>query len=104
MTQTQVPHFVADKRRRKADQIARACEARGLSAGEATRLDDDQRREIEAEAGVKHPGSDMTWRAVVSMLAGSHSPGAVCLTCGIGDPEGVSGPPKPHGHPGPCAK
>jgi hypothetical protein len=105
MTQTQTtPWFVADKRRRKADQIARAIEARGLDAADAVRMDDEQRREIEAAAGIKNKGSDRTWRAVVAMLAGSYAPGALCLTCGIGDPAGVDGPPKPRGHQGPCAK
>lgn len=103
-TQTDVPWFVAEKRAAKADAIARALEARGLDADAAARLTDDQRREVEVSAGVKHRGSDRTWRSVIGMLAGSTMPGALCRTCGIGDPEGIPGPRKPHGHPGPCSQ
>lgn len=104
MTTTQTPWFVAEKRARKAGQIARALAARGVTADEAVRLTDDERREVEVAAGIKNRGSDRTWRSVVEMLAGSAMPGALCLTCGIGDPDGVEGPPKPWGHQGPCAR
>ena len=99
-----VPAFVADRRAQKADQIARRMIDRGITAAQAARLTEDERREIEVAAGVKRPGSDRTWRVVVEMLAGSHMPGALCMTCGIGDPDGVPGPPKPYGHEGPCAR
>ena len=103
-TQTEVPWFVAEKRAAKADQIARHLEAAGIDAAAATRLSDDERREHEVAAGVHHKGSDTTWRSVIEMLAGSTMPGALCRTCGLGDPEGVSGPRKPHGHAGPCSQ
>lgn len=104
MTSTQVPAFVAEKRARKAALLAGHCVLMGIDADAAARLSDDERREVEVAGGVKHKGSDRTWRSVVEMLAGSTMPGALCLTCGLGDPEGVDGPPKPYGHQGPCAK
>lgn len=103
MTQTSIPWFVAEKRAAKAEKVARALEARGVSADEAARLSEDERREVETSAGVR-AGSDRTWRSVIEMLAGSTMPGALCRTCGIGDPDGVDGPPKPHGHSGRCAR
>lgn len=101
-----VPWFVAQKRARKADQIARTLHARGVTAAEAVHFDDDERREVEALAGfdAKHKASDTTWRSIVEMLAGSAMEGALCPTCGIGDPEGVAGPRKPYLHPGECSK
>jgi len=99
-----VPWFVAEKRARKADQIARHLAAGGVTAAQAVRFTEDQRREHEVAAGIKHKGSDTTWRSVIEMLAGSHAPEARCLTCGLGDPEGVDGPPQPFGHDGPCSR
>lgn len=106
MTKTDVPWFVAEKRAHKADRIARRLAVIGMDAPTAARLTEEQRREVEAAAGIdaKHKGSDQTWRSVVDMLAGSHKPGALCLTCGHGDPEGIDGPPQPFGHDGPCSK
>ena len=104
MTQTEVPWFVAEKRARKADQIARHLAARGVTAAAAVRLTEDERRTFERSAGVKAKGSDLTWRSVIERLAGSHAPGALCLTCGIGDPDGEPGPRKPHGHEGRCSQ
>ena len=98
------PWFVAEKRARKADQIARHLTARGIDARVAAHFTDDQRREAERGSGVKGKGSNQTWRAVVERLAGSASPAALCLTCGVGDPEGEIGPRKPHGHPGRCSR
>ena len=103
MTHTDVPWFVAEKRARKADQIARHLAANGITAAQAVRLTDEQRRTYEHGAGVKGKGSNLTWRSVVERLAGSSAPGALCLTCGIGDPDGEPGPRKPHGHPGRCS-
>ena len=104
MTRTDVPWFVAEKRAKKADQIARHLRAIGVEADAAIRYTDAQRREAELGAGVKHPGSDTTWRSVIQMLAGSHASAARCLTCGLGDPEGIDAPPQPFGHTGPCSK
>lgn len=103
-TKTDVPWFVAEKRARKADQIVRALQERGLGADQAARLDGDARRAVEQAAGLARPGSDATWRSVVAMLAGSRAREARCLTCGMGDPDGVTGPPMPHGHRGRCAR
>lgn len=96
------PWFVAEKRARKADRIARHLDAVGVDAPTAAHFADHERREAESAAGVP-AASDETWRSVVEMLAGSVMPGALCRTCGIGDPEGAPGPRKPHQHPGPCS-
>lgn len=101
---TTTPSFVAEKRARKAQRIANALMANGFDAEAAAHLDADGRRDAEAAAGVRHPGSDQTWRAVVTMLAGSNARVAQCPTCGIGAPDGVAGPPKSFGHVGPCAR
>lgn len=95
--------IIAKHRANKADRIARQCISEGLTAGQAAHLPDAERRAVETRAGTR-AGSDQTWRSVVEMLAGSTMPGALCLTCGIGDPEGVPGPPKPFGHEGRCAQ
>ena len=97
------PWFVAEARARKADLIAEHLAARGLTARDALDLDDEQRRAFEVEAGARAPASAETWRSVIEMLAGSVMPAAACLTCGAGDPSGIPGPRRPHGHPGPCA-
>lgn len=97
------PWFVAEKRARKADRIARHLESIGVDPAAAARLGDEERREAEKAAAVP-VASEETWRSVVEMLAGSLMPGALCRTCGIGDPDGVDGPRKPHQHAGPCAR
>lgn len=104
MSTTDVPWFVAEARAAKADALARHLRLHGIDAAAAARLTDDERRKQEALAGVKRKASDTTWRSVVEMLAGSTMIGALCRTCGIGDPEGEPGPRKPHGHPGRCSQ
>lgn len=100
---TAEPFFVAPQRAAKADKIVRVLRSFGATAGDVVAFDDDDRRNIEADAGVRR-GSGKTWQLVVAMLSGSADPLALCPTCGIGDPLGEIGARKTHGHAGACVR
>lgn len=97
---TAEPVWVPEKRKAKAERILAVL--RGFTPDQIAHLDDEDRRAIEDEAGVK-PASTQTWTLVVEMLAGSARPLAACPTCLLGDPEGVPVPPQPFNHDGPCS-
>lgn len=94
---------IAERRAIKAARLADYLRSIGCTAPTAAHLTKEQRRGIETAIGSR-PGSQRTWANVVEMLAGSRMPAARCTTCGIGDPDGTSGSPKPYGHQGPCAR
>jgi hypothetical protein len=105
---------IAAARQRKAERLAgavRATAALALPAAADQRLlpaavthfTAAQRRDYERIAGV-NASSDITWRIVAEMLAGSGRDRALCSTCGLGMPGGQVGPRKPWGHDGPCTR
>lgn len=96
------PWFVDTQRQVKADRLASLLRASGRTLDDVAHLTESDRRQIEAEVGIRR-GSPATWRIATEKLAGSVRPAALCLTCGIGDPEGVPGPRKPYGHGGLCS-
>lgn len=96
-------HRIDEQRSAKAARIAAVLRARGRTPADAARMDRAARREIERAAQTR-PASDDTWRVVVEMLAGSARERALCVTCGLGDPDGEPGPRKAAGHEGPCAR
>lgn len=100
--QTDEPWYVEAQRARKADRLATLLRASGRTADDVAHLTETERRAIEAEVGIRR-GSAATWRIATEKLAGSVRPEALCLTCGIGDPDGVPGPRKPFGHDGRCS-
>lgn len=102
-TQTAEPPWVADARARKAAQIAAVLIDMGATAADVVAFTDADRRMAEAQARTRR-GSDDTWRVVAEMLAGSARQRSLCPFCHHGDPEGLPGPRKPLGHPGPCAR
>jgi hypothetical protein len=102
-TSTDEPWFVREQRARKAERLVTALRISGKTVNDVVHLSLDERRAVEADAAIRK-GSPKTWRLVADMMAGSTNPDALCPTCGIGDPEGVDGPPKPYGHRGACAR
>lgn len=95
---------IAHDRALKATDIFLACERLQVGAAQAARFAESERRDIEKVAGVRRPGSDRTWTIVVEMLAKSARARALCVTCGLGDPEGEVGPRLPTGHEGGCRR
>lgn len=100
---TAEPPWVADERRFKAAAIFTALRESGVSADAAAHYDTAQRVAAAVAAGQRRP-SPRTWTVVVEMLATSERERALCPFCGIGDPAGEPGPPKPAGHTGRCAR
>ena len=97
------PYWVADERAAKAARLADHLRTVGLSPAAVVRLDTASRRAVE-KAALVNRGSGQTWRQAVEMLVGSRRARAACPGCKVGDPRGVAGPPRPHGHEGPCAR
>lgn len=97
------PSWVPQQRASKADMIASYLRALGATADDVAHFTTEERREVEKHAGTRR-GSDLTWRLVVEMLAGSARPEALCPFCVQGDPEGPVGPPKPYGHLDGCTR
>ncbi len=100
MGTTTEPGYVAEARTRKATDIAVLCHSWGWTADDVAHLDVPARHRVERVAGVGRR-SDLTWLAVLNLLAGSVR--TRCPWCGHGDPEGDPGPAKDFGHPGPCS-
>lgn len=95
---------IAHDRALKATDIFLTCERLRVDAAAAAHLTPEERRSIEVLAQVRRPASVRTWTIVVEMLAKSARARALCVTCGLGDPEGEVGPRKPTGHTGGCSR
>lgn len=95
---------IAHDRALKATDIFLACERLRVNAAQAAHFTPQERHDIEVLAQVRRPASDATWRIVVEMLAKSARARALCVTCGLGDPQGEIGPRLTTGHEGPCRR
>lgn len=101
MTSPTLDMKITQMRTVKAERIVRSLQGDRFTPTDAARLSESARRAVERSAGVRI-GSRETWQVAVDMLA--RSARVTCQFCGMGDPEGVVGPPQPYGHAGPCSK
>ena len=95
---------IAHDRALKATDLFLHLERLQCTAAQAAHLTLPERRAVERQAGTRKASDDKTWPIVVEMLARSERFRALCVTCGLGDPQGVPGPRKVSGHEGECSR
>lgn len=91
-------------RRAKAFAIYLRLTSLGITADKAAHYTDEQWKHAGTAAERRAPGP-VTQRIVVEMLAASERERALCVYCGMGDPDGEPGVKrKPSGHLGRCSQ